>query len=242
MLCITARRVRIPLLWSVLDAGSSSTTDRTALMRRYLGIFGAPSIRLLLADREFIGDDWFEFLVTHNIPFAIRVKLVVTLDDGRTTALGSLAKQQKTRRQLAGHKGCFAGMAAGYANTMAFAAKRRADGTMIIIATNREPKAARSAYAKRWQIECLFGDTKTRGFNLEDTKLTRPAKLHLLRSMVTLALAWAHACGSRTQGRSNIVRASHGYRRKSWFRTGLDALRHWIQVEPQRATELWADT
>lgn len=243
VLCIAARRVRIPILWDVLGAGSSGTADRKALMTRYLDIFGAGSIGILLADREFVGNRWFEFLLANRIPFAIRVKenLAVILDDGRNTSLGSLTKRKRTRCQLAGHKGCFAGMDAAYAKAMSFIAKRRNDGTMIIIATNRDPKAALSLYRKRWQIECLFGDTKTRGLNMEDTRLTLPAKLHLLMAVVTLALAWAHACASRTKGRSNIAKASHGYRRKSWFRTGLDVLRHWILTAPQDAANLWRD-
>ena len=191
VLAIAARRVRIPILWSVLAAGCSSTTGRKDLMTRYLAIFGAGSIDTLLADREFVGNHWFEFLLGNDIPFAIRVKenLDVVLDDGRKAALASLTRHKRTRLQLAGHKGHFAGMSAAYARTMAFVAKRREDGTMIVIATNREPKAALSIYRKRWQIECLFSDTKTRGFNMEDTRITRPAKLHLLVAMVTLALA-----------------------------------------------------
>jgi len=241
VLCIAARRVRIPILWSVLAAGSSSTADRNDLMTRYLTIFGAGSIDILLADREFVGNRWFEFLLANGIPFAIRLKenLAVVLDDGRKAPLASLTRRKKTRRQLADHKGCFAGMKAEYASSMRFVAKRRNDGTMIIIATNREPKTVLSVYRRRWQIECLFGDTKTRGFNMEDTRLTQPEKLHLLVAMVTLALAWAHACASRTKGRANIEKASHGYRRKSWFRTGLDMLRHCILTIPEAAENLW---
>lgn len=185
VLCIATRRVRIPVLWSVLEAGSS------------------------------IGDHWFEFLLANDIPFAIRVKenLTVILNDGRKAPLASLTKRKKTRRQLADHKGCFA--------------------------TNREPNAALSNYRKRWQVECLFGDTKTRGFNMQDTRLTQPEKLNLLVAMVTLALARAHACASRSKGRTNIQKASHGYRRKSWFRTDLDMLRHWILAQPRAAENLW---
>lgn len=186
-------------------------------MKRYIRVFGTGSIGILLADREFIGNHWFEFLIKHDISFAIRIKenVVAVLDDGRAAPLASLTKRKNTRCQLVNHRGHFAGMAAAYANTMSFIAKRRDDGTMIIIATNRDPKAALSTYRKRWQIECLFADTKTRGLNLEDTRLTQPAKLHLLMGLVTLVLAWAHACASRSMGRTNIKRANHGYRRKS---------------------------
>jgi len=234
--------VRIPILWDVLGAGTSGTAVRSALMTRYLNIFGAGSIGILLADRKFVGNRWFEFLLANEIPFAIRVKesLGVVLDDGRNTSLGSLTKRKRTRCQLAVHKGCFAGMDAAYANAMSFIAKRRNDGTMSL-ATKRAPQAALSLYRKRWQIECLFGDTKTRGLNMEDTRLTRPAKLQLLMAVVTLAIAWAHACASRTKGRSHIEKASHNYRRKSWFRTGLDVLRHWILTAPQAAANLLQD-
>jgi hypothetical protein len=37
----------------------------------------------------------------------------------------------------------------------------------------------------RWQIECLFGDSKFRGLNMEDTRLTQPAKLNTLLVTIT---------------------------------------------------------
>ena len=48
-------------------------------------------------------------------------------------------------------------------------------------------------YRRRWQIECLFGDSKTRGLNMEDTRLTQPVKLNTLLVIITLAMAWAYA-------------------------------------------------
>lgn len=108
VLCIAARRVRIPILWTVLDgSGGSSMEDRMTLMERYLAVFGVASIGMLLADREFIGNQWFEFLVKNNIPFAIRVKenLIVILEDGRMASLASLTRRRPSRRQLAAYKG-----------------------------------------------------------------------------------------------------------------------------------------
>jgi len=63
VLAIATRRFRVPLMWTVLDkAGSSNAEERIGLMQRYLALFGAGSIRLLLADREFIGLKWLNFL------------------------------------------------------------------------------------------------------------------------------------------------------------------------------------
>ncbi len=44
-------------------------------MRRYLALFGAGSVRALLADRESIGAEWLEFLNDNNVPFVIRLRL-----------------------------------------------------------------------------------------------------------------------------------------------------------------------
>lgn len=242
VLCIVTKRVRIPILWSVLDRdGTSTMAQRQELLERYLKLFGASSIRILLADREFIGNQWFEFLIENDISFAIRVpeSLLVSLAGGQVVSLASMTRHRAQLRHLPQLRGCFKDMGKRFAGTLGFAAKRRGDGTLIIVVTNRDPLTALAAYKKRWQIECLFGDTKTRGFNMEDTKLTQPAKLALLLAIIALAIAWAQACANAIKPDGYIPRAKHGYRRKSWFRTGLDTLRHWIYTNPQTALKAW---
>ena len=59
VLAVVTRRFRVPLMWSLLDGpGNSATAARVALMTRYLALFPASTVRLLLADREFIGTEW----------------------------------------------------------------------------------------------------------------------------------------------------------------------------------------
>ena len=59
-------------------------------------------------------------------------------------------------------------MADSLGTPLSFAAKRLGDGQLLIVATNGRADKALKAYRKRWQIECLFGDSKTRGLNMED--------------------------------------------------------------------------
>ena len=67
--------IGIPIFWTVLDkGGTSSTKDRTTILERVIKAIGKDNIRILLADREFIGEVWFRFLIEHEIPFVIRVK------------------------------------------------------------------------------------------------------------------------------------------------------------------------
>jgi hypothetical protein len=69
VLAVITPRFRVPLMWSLIEGpGCSATADRIALMRRYLDRFPASTVRLLLADRAFIGAEWLEFLNDHNTP------------------------------------------------------------------------------------------------------------------------------------------------------------------------------
>jgi len=56
------------------QAGNSNMRERIDLMKKYLDWFGKDSIDCLLADREFIGDDWLEFLNFHQIRYYIRIR------------------------------------------------------------------------------------------------------------------------------------------------------------------------
>lgn len=242
VLCILTRRARIPVLWDILDrAGTSTMLQRQALLFRFMVLFGKRSIRLLLADAEFIGNQWFEFLVENDIPFAIRVRdrLYVRLNDGYEGPLERLALSTASRRRLMKAKGCFIGMQERHSAAVSFGALILPDGTYLIVATNCGPRKALNAYKQRWQIECFFGDTKTRGLNMEDTRLTQPEKLSLLLAIVALAVAWIHACATAIKPQGDIARAKHGYRRKSWFRMGFDILRYWIFAKPDLALNRW---
>ncbi|MEY9559424.1 hypothetical protein ABIA26_001765 [Sinorhizobium fredii] len=99
-----------------------------------------------------------------------------------------------------------------------------------MLATNRDPRRASGLYRRRWQIKCLFAETKTRGLNVEDTRLRQPNKLCLLRAVV----ARHHLCPTRRSPSAN----SATHRRKSTFRVGLDALRAWIQAPSHELTHL----
>jgi hypothetical protein len=251
-LAITTRRVRIPLMWTLLPTGGCSTQDeRIDLMRRYLAIFDPASISWLLADREFIGVRWMEFLLKNNIIFAIRLKedTVIHLQDGHTYKLGCLLRTRPKAKQILAQPGRFGAMTDRSALPLTFAAKRLADDEFLIVATNGPTDKALNIYRKRWQIECLLGkprfahgDSKTRGLNMEDTRITDPAKLNTLLIIVTLAMAWAHVTAAAAQAGAAIKKRAHGYRYKSWFRLGFDLLRNWILHRPDKAAHTWTRT
>ncbi|MCP4206334.1 MAG: IS4 family transposase [Shimia sp.] len=242
MLAISTRRMRIPLMWTLLPTGGCSNQgERISLMRRYLAIFGPDSISWLLADREFIGATWVKFLLENNIVFCIRVKenSVICLEDGHTYQLNSLLRTRRNAKQILAQPGRLAAMIDCPGLPLTFDAKRLRDGELLIVATNGPTKKALNTYKKRWQIECLFGDSKTRGLNMEDTRLTDHAKLNTLLIVITLAMTWAYATATISQAGAAIKKRAHGYRSQSWFRLGFDRLRNWILHHPQKAAAAW---
>ncbi len=242
MLAITTKRLRIPLMWTVLErAGPSNQEERIALMRRYLALFGPGSITFLLADREFIGANWIEFLLKNKVLFSIRVKeaLVVRLEDGHREQLKTLLRRPEGLTLLQSQPARFEAMDESLGFPLHFAVKWLRDGEILIVSTNGHAGKALKIYRRRWQIECLFGDSKSRGLNMEDTRLSQPAKLNTLLFIITVSIAWSYACATAVKAKGSIKTLTHGYRYKSWFRLGFDQLRKWILYQPERAAEIW---
>jgi len=237
VLAVVTRRFRVPLLWTVLPGKGNSATDaRIALIRRYLAHFPASTIGILLADREFVGADWLEFLNDNDIPFSIRLRenLRVVTEDGCELTL--FARLHRTRRTRTFRGRLWSGREGG--TTFAFAAKRLPDGWLTVV-SNLPPRRALAAYRRRWAIECMFGDAKTRGLNIEDTRLTCPRKLALLMAIVAIALTWAGRAAADLLGNREPERKSHGYLARSYFRIGLDHIRNLLRSDPVRATGSW---
>ena len=78
-----------------------------------------------------------------------------------------------------------------------FAAKRIKGKELLIVATNRPAHHALTTYSQCWATECLFAEAKTKGFNLEDTRLSIAKKVSLLIGIVALAMAWAAKMASK---------------------------------------------
>lgn len=85
-------------------------------------------------------------------------------------------------------------------------------------------------YGERWGIEVFFGACKTRGFNFEDTHLTRPERINTLCFVVTIAYIWGFKTGEFLIKNGHQIPIKQLKKRKaklkSVFRVGLDFLEH----------------
>ena len=67
--------IAFPLFWQFLaKRGNSNTQERIELLGQFLKVVGSDKIDCLVADREFIGAEWFAWLRANHIPFCIRIR------------------------------------------------------------------------------------------------------------------------------------------------------------------------
>ena len=72
MLSINYGGISIPILWKNIGrAGNSTTAQRIELIDKYISQFGVNNISGILGDREFIGEEWFQYLIDKNIPILL---------------------------------------------------------------------------------------------------------------------------------------------------------------------------
>ncbi len=84
MLGVVHNGVAFPLLGWLLDKkGNSNKTERIDLLGEFLLTFPQAEVAGLYADRELMGEEWFEYLIDHaKLPFGIRIRESDKLDDG----------------------------------------------------------------------------------------------------------------------------------------------------------------
>lgn len=217
---IAFKGMAIPIYWELLEKrGNSDTAERVALIEKFINRFGKSCIAGLLADREFIGTEWFGWLIKEQIPFWIRVKdnLLTTDSRGRAIKVKALFRHLPLnhelslygKRTLLGHQLYVAGL-------------RLVNGDYLIVVTPDYPGTAISKYAYRWEIETLFSCLKGRGFNFEDTHMTDLERLKKLMALLAIAFCWAHKTGEWCHEVKPIKIKAHRRPAVSLFRYGLD--------------------
>lgn len=75
MLSICCDGMSFPTLWKMLPKkGNSNVVERIDIVVRFIKLFGKDCITALVADREFIGDKWLQYLQQQRTPYSIRIR------------------------------------------------------------------------------------------------------------------------------------------------------------------------
>ncbi len=165
-LCIVYKNVAVPIYWKQLNkkGGHSSQEDRKLLFAEALKIFQLSGM-ILIADREFIGENWFRYLTDNQIDFVVRVsktcyKLPVSKAWGSSPAY--LEKRASKRKSPVGKRFT---MGTGSYSFVAVKNTRKDEKEPVLFLVSSLTDFAKIAaiYKVRWKIETCFRQLKTKG-------------------------------------------------------------------------------
>ena len=188
VLSLVYRGISLPLCWvNLKKKGHSDQQERKRLLQMAAKLFDLRGF-CLLADREYIGRDWFAFLDELGLLFIIRLprqdyKYEISAG-GRS--YGSLLKRalkgKVVSQDIRLGQGCYQ-----------FIATCHQDGPdgadpLVLLLTNTTWAKHKvvDRYRIRWCTESLFGHLKTNGFDLEEMGFENEQKIRLMVAIVVV--------------------------------------------------------
>lgn len=235
MLGIVYQGVAFPLLFKMLDKkGNSNTSERIALLHRFISLFGQDCIESLVADREFVGEQWIDFLNAKGIHYHIRirnnfkvflphknqeVKVSWLFNAFTINEFVYYPKIVRINGQLCYLSGC------------------KTKNDFLIIISFTKPEKAKQYYKERWQIEMCFKSMKSSGFDIEKTHLNDIDRIEKLVLLIMIAFLWCYKVGIYLHSIKPIIIKKHGRKAKSIFKYGLDCIAQ-ILLNPKNQSDI----
>ena len=239
-LSLVVGNTAVPLFWTVLShRGNSNVEQKKDLVNRYIEVFGASKVKYLCGDREFDSLKFVEHLEQVKMRFRLRIRSGQPITDkrgrrmlaGRVLSTMRVGDGYRLRRQRKyGEVGVWVEVARG----------KTAEESVIVISSCAADDILLE-YRSRWAIETLFENLKSRGFELESTRLTAPERVGRLFGILALATAWAIKTGELAAESIKVETKKHGRRAKSVFRIGSELIQA-ILFEATTSVEvnIWA--
>lgn len=222
MLSVCYQGIGIPIWWKVCaKKGLSKQGQRIECMQSFKACLPTFPIKALVADREFIGQQWLAYLQQENIPFYMRLK---------ENLYASQAKKEKKLKawfqDLQIHQGRIKRKVMFLQGQALFISAIKLEKEYLLIASNVYNREVFDIYKQRWQIETLFKALKTQGFQLENTFITDQEKIAKLLALISIAFAWCYLTGLWLHEQKPIRLCKNGKREYSFFRYGFLYLQH----------------
>lgn len=191
--------VSIPIWWEELDKkGISNFKERKKVIssaNKFLNLKGL----ILLADREYIGRNWFKWLISKGIDFIIRLKNKAYKEEIDQASIEATSKDyfQKARYIKLQRIALFRrylkfGVSKQFKindNTYTFVVFKNPketakDKLLYFISSLKDKRQIIKDYPIRWTIESCFKHLKSNGFKLEDMNLKNSLKIMLMMAIV----------------------------------------------------------
>ena len=210
--------------------GHSSQAERIAWFTELADRFDFTGMTLL-ADREYIGLEWFEALrMTFDLNYIVRLKKGIYHDQVNATGAGKtqaqmVAKMKRCRKCERVSKRILIGSAAWYYIIVRNpkAGHPDEDDFVFLLSSWFNRRAAAEAYTRRWSIEVTFRHLKSNGFHLEDMRLEGRQKREMMLAILNLVFVLCVV-----EGRKFCQRHPKSQQTKMDPRTGRRTLVHAI--------------
>ena len=186
----------LPLGWvRVPHEGNSDLALQQALLSWLQSCLPAGARPTLLADREFHSIHLAQWVGEElGWDFVLRMKGGTFVEcDGSWLKAGDLAERGRTA--WFGHVKVTKDRRATYRVHLVTHWAAGEDEPWLLLTNLTQGAVAVARYAERFWIEEMFSDHKSRGLNLEATRLTDPDRLERLLVAVTLAYLWIMEVG-----------------------------------------------
>jgi hypothetical protein len=232
VLCLIYNGVAIPIYWVNLQKqGTSSVVERIRFMKRVFRSFNITD-KMIIADREYIGVNWFKFLIDNGLDFVIRLKKN-TYHNEINAAPGKTVEEltQKVRRSKLPYKSVRKAFELEGMKLFFIICKnpdKNAKEDIVFLITNVTDKAYKISfiYRMRWKIEHCFKQLKSNGFDLESMNVKGKARQNLLLAIVVFTYTLSVLEGLKNYKKIPVKNYSDGTISKavSVFRYGTDKI------------------
>ena len=231
-LCVVYGGIAIPIYWEDLrKKGVSNQKERKRLLKKAMKYFNLEG-KTLLADREYIGTDWFKFLIESKINFDIRIRVKsykssVDASPGKSyEELEAKALRSKKPGKAVGKRIVLDGMELTFVIVKNPNPNAKDKLIYLLSSLDKAPAVISAMYLIRWQIETCFKHLKSNGFDLEKANVKGKARQKLLMAIVVFAYTLSVTEGLKDYEKVPYKTYPNGkvYKAISVFRHGLDKL------------------
>lgn len=228
---ISWRGTAIPLVWKLLNKkGQSNVSERIALLDELLCLLTQEQrskIHYVIMDREFGSGEWITALKKRSLGFIIRIRV-----DARVRKAASLKDRAAKELFVCPYFKVLRKPRVVFGHRLFIGGQQLSEKEFLILVSANRLEHRGRLYAERWGIEVFFGCCKSRGFNFEDTHLTKLERINTLTYLLALAFIWAFKMGEFLIHNGHQIPINKLKDRKtklySIFRWGLDHIRHRI--------------
>lgn len=190
MVSVVYKNRTLPLIWVTRKGkkGHFPETIHIELIQAAQKLIPSGADVVVLGDGEFDGTDWLSTIRGFGWDYVCRTaKNSVFYEDGKCFTIHNISPERGNCTSISGLQ--FTEKRYGSVTAVAWWSKEHKK--VIYLVTNL-PTAGEAChcYRKRFRIETLFSDHKSRGFNLHKSHLSDPERISRLMIATSLAYIW----------------------------------------------------